>query len=245
MSKRFYWLKLKESFMTSDIVDYFMSQPDGANYVVLYQMLCLKTINTEGRLARQIGEVLIPYDLDKIQRDCKWFSADTVRVAMELYKAFGLVYEDVDGVLVMADHANLVGSETDKAGLMRKKRASNNVTKMLPECYTEIEIENRDKENKRLDKEVKRFTPPTLEEVEEFVKERNSTVDAKRFFEYYDTADWKDGKGNKVKSWKQKLITWEKHDTVSRPQKKTYNTAATATPSKNTLDELERLMGEL
>ena len=47
--KRFYWMKLKESFMTSDTIDYFMSQPDGANYVVLYQMLCLKTINTDLR----------------------------------------------------------------------------------------------------------------------------------------------------------------------------------------------------
>lgn len=63
--KRYYWMKLKESFMTSDIIDYFMEQPDGANYVVLYQMLCLKTINTEGRLSRQIGEIIIPYDVEK------------------------------------------------------------------------------------------------------------------------------------------------------------------------------------
>ena len=68
--KRFYWMKLKESFMTSDTIDYFMSQPDGANYVVLYQMLCLKTINTGGRFCRQIGEVVIPYDVEKIDRDC-------------------------------------------------------------------------------------------------------------------------------------------------------------------------------
>ena len=57
--KRFYWMKLKESFMTSDTIDYFMSQPDGANYVVLYQMLCLKTINTDGRLSRQITTILL------------------------------------------------------------------------------------------------------------------------------------------------------------------------------------------
>ena len=66
-AKRFYWMKLKESFMTSDTIDYFMSQPDGANYVVLYQMLCLKTINTDGRLSRQIGEVVIKYDIPKIR----------------------------------------------------------------------------------------------------------------------------------------------------------------------------------
>ena len=46
--KRYYWIKLKDSFMSSDMIDYLMGQPDGANYVVLYQMLCLKTINTGG-----------------------------------------------------------------------------------------------------------------------------------------------------------------------------------------------------
>ena len=56
--KRYYWIKLKDSFMSSDMIDYLMGQPDGANYVVLYQMLCLKTINTGGRLAFQIGDMI-------------------------------------------------------------------------------------------------------------------------------------------------------------------------------------------
>ena len=129
-AKRFYWMKLKESFMTSDTIDYFMSQPNGANYVVLYQMLCLKTINTNGRLSRQIGEVVIKYDIPKIQRDLKWFSADTIRVALNLYKSFGLVYEDVDGVLVLADHNSLVGSETDWA---EKKRLNKAKSGQIPE----------------------------------------------------------------------------------------------------------------
>ena len=64
--KRYYWIKLRESFMTSDTVDFLMSQKDGANYFVLYQMLCLKTINTGGRLSRQIGEIIIPFDVEKI-----------------------------------------------------------------------------------------------------------------------------------------------------------------------------------
>lgn len=133
--KRFYWMKLKESFMTSDTIDYFMSQPDGANYVVLYQMLCLKTINTDGRLSRRIGEVVIKYDIPKIQRDLKWFSADTIRVALNLYKSFGLVYEDVDGALVLADHNNLVGSETDYKEQKAKQRIeSKNRPKLLGSC---------------------------------------------------------------------------------------------------------------
>lgn len=150
--KRFYWMKLKENFMTSDTIDYFMSQPDGANYVVLYQMLCLKTINTDGRLSRQIGEVVIKYDIPKIQRDLKWFSADTIRVALNLYKAFGLVYEDVDGTLVLTDHRNLVGSETDAASRMRNVRsrrieASHESVTQSEQSANIVtpEIENRDK----------------------------------------------------------------------------------------------------
>ena len=110
--------------MTSDTIDYFMSQPDGANYVFLYQLLCLKTINTGGRLSRQIGEITIPYDVPKIQRDLKWFSADTIRVALDLYLSVGLIYEDVDGTLVLTGHKNLVGSETDYAVQKKNQRKS-------------------------------------------------------------------------------------------------------------------------
>ena len=165
--KRFYWMKLKESFMTSDTIDYFMSQPNGANYVVLYQMLCLKTINTDGRLSRQIGEVVIKYDVPKIQRDLKWFSADTIRVALNLYKSFGLVYEDIDGVLVLADHNNLVGCETDWCEKKRRQRNTpalqsgdivpTDVPTLVPQSVpTEIENRDRDKEirDKSLDKDT-------------------------------------------------------------------------------------------
>lgn len=101
--------------MRSDAVDFLMGQKNGANYVVLYQMLCLMTINTNGRLSRQIGEVIIPYDVDKIQRDTKWFSTDTVRVALGLYAKLGLIYQEKDGTLVLANHSEMVGSETDYA----------------------------------------------------------------------------------------------------------------------------------
>lgn len=56
------------------------------------------------------------------------------------------------------------------------------------------------------------FVKPTIEEIEEFCKERNNKVDAKRFFDYYDIGDWRDGKGKPIKSWKQKLIAvWERN----------------------------------
>lgn len=226
--KRYYWIKLKDTFMTSDAVDFLMGQKDGANYVVLYQMLCLKTINTGGRLERTIGEVIIPYDEEKIQRDTKWFTIDTVRVALNLYKSLGLIYADENGVLCLTDHDNMVGSETDYAERNRRLRAKQN--EALPEhdvysdVYKDVCTDIRDKDIKRLDirdkenntppkspsRGKREFVPPTLEEVEAYCRERNSQVDAKQFYDYFTAGDWYDSKGQKVRSWKQKLITWEK-----------------------------------
>jgi hypothetical protein len=69
------------------------------------------------------------------------------------------------------------------------------------------ESNNKKSNNKKRGK--KSFIPPTLEEVELYCKERNSRVDAKRFYDYFTASDWVDSKGNKVKNWKQKIITWE------------------------------------
>lgn len=152
--KRFYWIKLKDSFMSSDEIDYLMSQPDGANYVVLYQMLCLKTINTGGCLVSQIGEMLIPYDAEKIQRECKWFSLATVRVALSVYKQIGLIFESPDGILTISNYSDIVGSETDYSAQKRLQRenrrrqipvkgADNNEDNNVDNVHTEKEIENR------------------------------------------------------------------------------------------------------
>ena len=154
--KRFYWIKLKDSFMSSDEIDYLMSQPDGANYVVLYQMLCLKTINTGGCLVSQIGEMLIPYDAEKIQRECKWFSLATVRVALSVYKQIGLIFESPDGILAISNYSDIVGSETDYSAQKRLQRenrrrqipakgADNNEDNNVDNVHTEKEIE-KDKE---------------------------------------------------------------------------------------------------
>ena len=124
--KKFYWLKLKTEFMEGNIVDFLMSQKNGANYVVLYQMLCVKTINTKGELATQIGELIVPFDIEKIQRDLKWFDIDTVRVALELYKKLGLVYQQEDGILAITGFEEMVGSETYWTRIKRKEKEIGN-----------------------------------------------------------------------------------------------------------------------
>jgi hypothetical protein len=67
-------------------------------------------------------------------------------------------------------------------------------------------------------KKKKSFTPPTLEEVKAYCEERKNNVDYKYFYDYYSSGNWRDKKGDPVKNWKQRIITWERNN-----QNKNYN----------------------
>ncbi|KKK87182.1 hypothetical protein LCGC14_2755800 [marine sediment metagenome] len=59
---------------------------------------------------------------------------------------------------------------------------------------------------------MKKFKPPTLEEIEAYAKEKSLLVDATFFFNYFEASDppWHDSNGKAVRSWKQKMWTWHR-----------------------------------
>lgn len=69
-----------------------------------------------------------------------------------------------------------------------------------------------------------RFTPPTLEEVSNYCKERNNGVDPQRFIDYNQSKGWVVGKV-KMKDWKAAVRTWEKKEQpkgVSKEREQTF-----------------------
>jgi len=67
---------------------------------------------------------------------------------------------------------------------------------------------------------VKKFQPPTQDEVVAYFESNGYSADAAiKAFQYYDAGNWKDSKGNPVRSWKQKMIAvWFKDENKDRPQ---------------------------
>ncbi len=61
------------------------------------------------------------------------------------------------------------------------------------------------------DTRAKRFSPPTLDDVSAYIRERGSNVDAQRFLDFYTAKGWMVGK-NRMKDWKAAVRTWEKRD---------------------------------
>lgn len=65
--------------------------------------------------------------------------------------------------------------------------------------------------NKNRNRKEKEFVPPTLEEVQKYVSEKKLGVNAKEFYDYFTVGKWIDSKGNQVKNWKQKILTWNNY----------------------------------
>ena len=72
------------------------------------------------------------------------------------------------------------------------------------------------KENNTKEKSS-RFSPPSLEEVTAFCKERNNNIDPEQFIAFYESKGWKIGK-NPMKDWKAAVITWERRWKEEHPE---------------------------
>ena len=121
--KRYYWIKMMKTFFDENgPIDYLMSKPNGSEYVVLYIKLWLTTVNNNNILASNIGDMLIPYDAEKIQRDSKYFSIDTVYTAMRLFEELRLMYVEDNGIYRLSCDYIEVGSYCDSRNRVNKHR---------------------------------------------------------------------------------------------------------------------------
>jgi len=85
------------------------------------------------------------------------------------------------------------------------KRTTKGTQTIKKEC-------NNEKNERKENKDISRFAPPTTEEVSAYCLERKNHVDAERFHDFYESKGWLVGK-TKMKDWKAAVRTWEKNDT--------------------------------
>ena len=73
--------------------------------------------------------------------------------------------------------------------------------------YTEVSIGKDSLVKDSIGKVSKRFTPPTLEEVEDYINEKGYNIRASKFIDYYTSNGWKVGK-NPMKDWRAAVRSW-------------------------------------
>lgn len=83
-------------------------------------------------------------------------------------------------------------------------------------------VNNENNDKKRSEGKTSRFTPPTLQEIKDYIKTKGYSVNAEVFFEYYNNNGWVVG-NKKMKSWESTITIWEKRE-EKQPQRPTART---------------------
>ncbi|MDY0277277.1 MAG: phage replisome organizer N-terminal domain-containing protein [Acholeplasma sp.] len=145
----YYWIKLRQDLMQSKEMKLLMRQPDGGWYFSIYVYLIMLSINSEGKLIQRVNDMEMIYDLTTITQELMFFKIDTIRVAIDMLKKLGLLYEDETRVICITGFDKLVGSETGWAEVKRKQKekqmVGNGVEKVHAILHTNFPPEIRDK----------------------------------------------------------------------------------------------------
>jgi hypothetical protein len=181
----------------------------------------------------------------RLQKMCG-FTDDDFKVLIA--KRYFISFES--GVMVITDwnknnylDKNRI-TETEYIEELNLLRLINEKYELNTACLTDVKPmfnqysieENSIEENKLV---YKRFKKPTLEEINEYCKERNNNIDAQRFIDFYESKDWMIGK-NKMKDWKAAIRTWEKNSKTDTPGwfTKENKTEELSEEEKNEMDEI-------
>lgn len=102
----------------------------------------------------------------------------------------------------------------------------------------DVDVNNIKKESVK--KKADAFSPPTKQEVEEYIKEKGyKTVDAERFIDFYASKGWMVGK-NKMKDWKAAVRNWARSEKATKPNNTKGNKFANFNQREYDFDELEK-----
>ena len=173
MTKRYYWLKLKNDFFRSKEIKKLRRIAGGDTYTIIYLKMLLLSLNDQGKLYFDgvedtfVEELALEIDEDE----------DNVKVAVAFLLKVGLMEMVDEDTAFLTAIPEMIDSETDKAALMRRKRhrekqekalqsnevtnvgnvvttSGNNVTEVLPDvtfCYTDIDIDKEQEKEKEVD----------------------------------------------------------------------------------------------
>ena len=111
---------------------------------------------------------------------------------------------------------------TEKAIKLYKDNSLQNETSTLQNEISSITDNKQQIKNTNKKQQIKeQFTPPTIEEVADYCKERNNNIDPMQFVDYYGARGWRFNNGGKMKDWRATVRTWE-HRNFSSPAQKDF-----------------------
>ena len=200
--------------------------------VVMYYDLLEQLKDFSDEQFGKIARVLIKYDMDGIEPNLDDLQ---LKLAFQMLKpSIDRNREEYEQTCELRRIAGAIGGRKKAENLANLANASKssktyqnlanlaNLADNDNDNDIDIDIDNKKKSIKK--KSV--FIPPTLEEVKKYAESRGRIDLADKFYDYFNAGEWIDSKGNKVKNWKQKFITWEDNNKPVYQQKENIKCSA-------------------
>lgn len=217
------WIKLTVDMFDNRKIKYLRTLPEGNNIVLIWVMLLTMAgrCNSGGMIFLTEN---IPYTGQVLANELG-FETSTVELALKILASLGMISE-IDGYIQIEgwdDHQSADKLEQIRENnRIRKQRErdrkqiplSRDMSRDGHVTVTQCHATDIDKEiDKDIDKDIKvrRFTPPTPEEVQQYCSESGHYIDADAFVDFYNSKNWMVGK-NKMKDWKSAVRNWERRD---------------------------------
>lgn len=232
-NKRYYWLKLKNTYFDELEQRKMRKQKNGLNMQIIYLKLMLFSLDKEGFIYYQGVFGTLEEELAEI------FSEDTqsVKDTLDYLINNNLMVVDKQSNYFMPQVLGLTGSEGDSARYMRKSRSKTSQCETGDShCETlssqcDARDKRKEKREKRIEEDCKkeqakpartRFVKPSLDELKAYNEEKQLNVDCERFMDYYEANGWKAGR-NPMKDWKAAMRNWARNDQSRKKEEPYYD----------------------
>ena len=245
------WIKLTTDMFDNRKIKHLRRLPEGNSIVLIWVMLLTMAgrCNAGGMIFLTEN---IPYT-PKMLADELGFEENTVRLALDALEKLEMITVEGASLSISGweEHQNVEGMEKIREqNRLRKQKQRQKQLAERSECDSHVTVtqchatdidkdkeEDKDKEKDNItssDEDVRPtavgkkrtvFVPPSLEEVKAYCQERNNSVDAEQFIDFYTAKGWMIGK-NKMKDWRGAVRTWERN---RQGEKKGYSRFGTPT----------------
>lgn len=157
MSKKYFWLKLKDDFFNQKEIKMLRRIAGGDTHTIIYLKMLLLSLSNNGRIYydgitnNMIEEIALEIDEE----------VENVTITFNYLQAKGLLVFNTDDEIEMSSIHQMIGSESASAARVRKHReqkalqSNTEVTKVKRLSNKEIDID------KEIDKEIEKKKKPT------------------------------------------------------------------------------------
>jgi len=160
-NRKYYYLKLKETYFDDDAVVLLESMPGGETYSNMLLKLYLKSLKFNGRLMLSEN---VPYTAQMLSTVTRQ-SEETVKTALSMFTGLGLMQTLNDGSLYMTNIELFIGQSSTCADRKRRAQMALKAGRLLPGC--EISPPKREISPPKCE-----ISPPEIEREKEIETER-------------------------------------------------------------------------